>query len=84
MKKPLHAATALLILAGCTPAPQQAMVPESDLPEIQIPTEQPITPDNSGVENTSSAVNAIELLDETLATAKTDNKRVLVHLGAKW
>ena len=89
MKTPLHAATAMLILAGCTPAPQQAMVPESDLPksdlrENQIPTEQPVTPDTSDVKNTSSAVNAIEILDETIATAKTDNKRILVHLGATW
>ena len=84
MKIPLHAATALLILAGCTPAPQLTMAPESDLPEAQVPTQQPVTPDNSSIENTLSAVNAIELLNETIATSKIDNKRVLVHLGATW
>jgi hypothetical protein len=84
MKKTLHAATSLLILLGCTPAPPQATVPETTSPEIQTPTEQTITPDQSNVEPTLSTVDAIELLDETLATATMENKRVLVHLGAKW
>ena len=84
MKKSLRAATTLLILAGCTPAPPQPTVPESNSPEIQATTGQTITPDSSGVEPTVSTVNEIELLDSTLATATSENKRVLVHLGAKW
>jgi hypothetical protein len=84
MKNPLHAATTLLILAGCTPAPPHATVPETTSPEIQTPTERTITPGNSGVKQVLSAINAIELLDETLATATTENKRILVHLGATW
>lgn len=84
MKKSLNTATTLLILAGCTPAPPQATVPETHSPATQAPSGQTITPDNSGVEQTVSTMNAIELLDDTLATATSENKRVLVHLGATW
>ncbi len=84
MKQILHAASTLLILAGCAPAPPQAIVPKSNSPEIQTPTEQTITHKNAGVEPTLSTINAITLLDETLETATMENKRVLVHLGATW
>ena len=84
MNKQLHAAATLLILAGCTPGPPQATVPEGNSPATQASSGQTITPDNSGVEQTVSTMNAIELLDDTLATATSENKRVLVHLGATW
>ncbi|HBV65034.1 MAG TPA: hypothetical protein DEF45_18660 [Rhodopirellula sp.] len=84
MNKQLHAAATLLILAGCTPGPPQATVPEGNSPELQVTTGQTITPDNTGIKQTVSTTNAIELLDNMLAQATAENKRVLVHLGATW
>lgn len=84
MKKTLSIFTTLLIFAGCNPAPTRVTISETNTPEIETTADQPIIPDNSNVTPTSSKVNATELLSETLALAKKENKRVMVHLGATW
>jgi hypothetical protein len=82
---------AVLVLGGCGTS-----APETATPNGRSPVNKAMVPPETSGDQTVAAesappvveaaplVDAERLLASTLATAKAENKRVMVHLGAPW
>ncbi|MEQ1906482.1 MAG: hypothetical protein ABL888_20025 [Pirellulaceae bacterium] len=84
MKKTALGLLAALLLVGCADSGR-----ESKPASVAEPTTKPATPSATGksvaeTKTTESRIDAEKLFNDTLAIAKMQNKRVMVHLGAPW
>jgi hypothetical protein len=84
MKKAALGLLAALLVFGCADS-----VRESKSASIAEPTTKPATQSATGksaseAKPTESRIDAEKLFNDTLASAKMQNKRVMVHLGAPW
>ncbi len=81
----------LLLLGGCADSVKEAetVTGKSPVGNVPVATEKPsarttVAESVPGAAEVASAVDAERLLASTLASAKADNKRVMVHVGAPW
>ena len=91
MKRSALRLFAVLLLGGCAESVEETEMANDKSPvaNATVTTETP-TAENAAAELFSDPAEAISpvdadmLLASTLDSAKADNKRVIVHLGAPW
>ncbi len=71
----------VLLLGGCAESAKETGTASDKSPAASQTTAGEPVPDAA---EATSPVDAEKLLASTLKSAKADNKRVMVHLGAPW
>ena len=91
MKRSAISLFAVLLLGGCAESVEETEMANDKSPAANatVATETPAARIAAGesvpdAAEAASAVDAEMLLASTLESAKADNKRVIVHLGAPW
>jgi PBP1b-binding outer membrane lipoprotein LpoB len=89
MNKFALALFAILLLGGCTESAKQTEKVNRKSPSANSPTAPDTSVTRTGADGSgpdaadaASPIDAARLLAATIETAKAENKRVMVHLGA--
>jgi len=77
MKRSALGLLGVLLLGGCADSGEDAAIVTKKSPARNTATESPAA-------EKGSPLDAERLLASALASAKADDKRVMVHLGATW